>query len=54
MYALQHTVKGELGKEGKKGAVSNGLKVRSPTEQTEYHLSRLSTIFPSMSVVSNV
>ena len=30
-YAIRRAIEGELGKEGKKGSVSDGLKVRQPS-----------------------
>lgn len=51
-YALRRAVEGELGKEGKKGAISDGMKVSSlctPPLELTHHPYRLSMSFPLMS-----
>jgi hypothetical protein len=53
-YALRRAIEGELGKEGKKGSASDGMKVsrffaRYSLDQLDEPIFRLSTIFPSMS-----
>jgi hypothetical protein len=53
-YALRRAIEGELGKEGKKGSASDGMKVRRlfarySLDQLDELIFRLSTIFPSMS-----
>src|SRR6266404_6174765 len=58
-YALRRAIEGELGKEGKKGAVSDGLKVKPPTITCDAHptltdlLSRRSTILPFTNPLSS-
>ena len=52
-YALRRAIEGELGKEGKKGSASDGMKVsyfcKSLTGRIDHNMCRPSIIFPSTS-----
>jgi hypothetical protein len=43
-YALRRAVEGELGKEGKRGSVSDGLKVKSHVHHAPNSLNKLNII----------